>query len=80
MVGAGDLQDQAPGSGGPETGHHHAGCTDFICHGGVAVLAAATAWVVSSWPEARPLPWEQRALHSVSPAGLDRPPKSLVSA
>lgn len=56
----------------------HAGCLDFTCHGGVAVLGATTPWDVGFWPEAAIFPWRTQALDAVSPARLDRPPKSLV--
>jgi hypothetical protein len=64
----------------PEPAHQHSGCMDFICHGGLAVLASATSWIVAGWPEKAVLPRDMQALVSVSPARLDRPPKSFVSA
>jgi hypothetical protein len=62
----------------PQPITQHAGCLDFICHGGVAV--PTTPWNVGSWPQAAVFPWGGRSLVSVSPARLDRPPKSRVSA
>jgi hypothetical protein len=53
---------------------------DIICHGCIAIIATGTGWLVSSWHEARTLPWDAQALASVSPGRLDRPPKLLVSA
>jgi|SoiMethySBSTD1v2_1073268.scaffolds.fasta_scaffold85098_3 hypothetical protein len=62
----------------PQPITQHAGCLDFICHGGVAV--PTTPWNVGSWPQAAVFPWRARSLVSMSPARLDRPPKSRVSA
>jgi hypothetical protein len=64
----------------PEPAHQHSGCVDFVCHGGLAVLAAATAWNFTDWPKVAVFPWNTQALASVIPARLDRPPKSLGPA
>jgi hypothetical protein len=64
----------------PESTHHHPECMDFVCHGGIAVLVAALPWTAAVWPRRAVAPWDTRALASVSPARLDRPPKPLVSA
>jgi hypothetical protein len=58
----------------------HTCCMDFICHGCIAIIAGETASHVAPRNEARVLPWDARALASMNPARLDRPPKSLVSA
>jgi hypothetical protein len=67
----------------PEPGgsdRSHTCCMDFICHGGIAIIAGDTGAQFVTWHEARVLPWDGQALASVSPARLDRPPKALVSA
>jgi hypothetical protein len=58
----------------------HACCMDFICHGCIAVIANETGSQLLSWRDVCRLPWDAQAPASVSPARLDRPPKSLASA
>lgn len=74
------------------TGVHHAGehehappgtgeasdCSDLICHGGFAVLAAAPA-IPHPLGSTLVIP-PVAALHSTKPSGLDRPPKASVRA
>jgi hypothetical protein len=64
----------------PGPAHQHSGCVDFACHGGLAVLATVSSWRVAAWPKTAVFPWNTRALASVSPTKLDRPPKFLASA
>jgi len=79
-VGGSHLDFQSVADDEPDSAPHRAGCLDFVCHGGAAVLGAANPWIVAPWPAAAIFPWQTRALIFVSPARLDRPPKSLVSA
>ena len=76
-----DAVSPAGGGGEPqESQGRHVACMDFLCHGGVAVLAAGSAWTAEDWPTARTVPWASLPLVAISPSTLDRPPKALVSA
>lgn len=59
---------------------NHACCMDFICHGCIAVIDSQAAAQFMAWESVGSLPWDAQAPASISPARLDRPPKSLVSA
>ena len=63
-----------------EPAHKHSGCMDFICHGGLAVLAAATSWQLTDWSPKPVFRLTTVAVALASPSRLDRPPKPLVSA
>jgi hypothetical protein len=64
----------------PEPASEHRDCMDFACHGGIAILAVGTGWQVAWWPQAPAVVWRSDFVASVSPARLDRPPKSFASA
>lgn len=74
---AGPAADLPQSDGGDR---NHACCMDFICHGCVAVIDSQAAAQFMAWESVRSLPWDAQAPASISPARLDRPPKSLVSA
>lgn len=74
---AGPAADLPQSDGGDR---NHACCMDFICHGCIAVIDSQAAAQFMAWEPVRSLPWDAQAPASISPARLDRPPKSLVSA
>ncbi len=61
-----------------DTGHSYPDCCDTICHGGQAILAAAT--VVPHPALCVPLVQSAAALDGAKPGGLERPPKALLPA
>jgi hypothetical protein len=72
----------AANAGADEPDHKtlHHNCLDFICHGGIAILANGDGWQAPWWPEGRPRIWQSDHVVSVSPARLERPPKAFASA
>ena len=61
-----------------DTGHSYPDCCDTICHGGQAILAAAT--VVPHPPLYVPLIQSAAAFDGAEPGDLERPPKALLPA
>ena len=64
----------------PAADPRHNGCLDFLCHGGVAILAMGAGLQIAGWREPLLPFWPSDALSAVRPAALERPPKSLHSA
>jgi hypothetical protein len=77
---AGHADCDRSGTSVPAAPTQHSDCTDMFCHGGVALLYAASALKPEFWPRAAVLPWNHFAAPPVGPGRLDRPPKSFVSA
>ena len=73
----------AAGAAGPEAPKPKAlyhDCMDFVCHGGIAILASVDSWQAPWWPQGRLVAWQSDHVVCVSPARLDRPPKAFASA
>ena len=57
----------------------HAGCTDFVCHGGLAVLASGCVGLTFEL-RVENLPWTSQVTCRRGVFSLDRPPKIFVLA
>ncbi|MGE0853279.1 MAG: hypothetical protein AB7O44_27330 [Hyphomicrobiaceae bacterium] len=70
----------AAGAGVPKPDPLHHTCMDFVCHGGIAILASVGSWQAPWWPQGRLVAWQSDHVVCVSPARLDRPPKAFAPA
>lgn len=57
----------------------HSGCTDFICHGGLAILASGLVALTFA-QRVENLPWTSQVACRRGVFSLDRPPKIFVLA